>query len=206
MQNALRQAAFVARDVQAFLDNPAAAKADLLHWLTLLKSGDRYKRISLFDAQGRLLLMLPPEDDPTGPIKHSHVTDVLRDPRVQMTDIHRGDAGDIHLNIDFPVFAPAAQTPIAVVLLELDPNHYFYPLVQSWPTPSRTAETLLVRRDGDDVLFLNELRHQKGAALALRGSAKEPRLPAAMGARGEVGTTEGVDYRGVPVVAVVRAL
>lgn len=246
------QATFVARDVQAFLDNPssAAARAELLRWMTLLKGGDRYARVALFDAKGSLLLMLPDDEDRPGPMMKSHIAEVLRDPRVRMTDLHRGDAGNIHLNLTIPVFAPAtgplvaerasvqpasvqpadaqfvktaeverwrvqlrnqtntqaASPPIAVILLELDPHRFLYPIVQSWPTPSRTAETLLVRRDGDDALFLNELRYQKGTALTLRQPVNHPNLPAAMAARGEVGTREGVDYRGMPVLAAVRAV
>jgi PAS domain S-box-containing protein len=216
---AFSESPFTARGVQTFLDSPASASArqDMFHRLTLLKGGDRYERVSLFDVQGNLRLMVPADSDPAGPIKSGHVAEALREPRVRLTDIHRGDAGDVHLNIIIPILPPAgpqpaaltpqpSSLPIAVVLLELNPNRFLYPLVQSWPTPSPTAETLLVRRDGDDALFLNELRHQKGTALTLRRPLKEPRLPAAMAARGEVGTTEGVDYRGVPVVAVVRAV
>ena len=36
-----------------------------------------------------------------------------------------------------------------------------YAFISKWPTPSQTGETLLVRRDGDDVLFLNELRFRE---------------------------------------------
>ena len=79
--------------------------------------------------------------------------------------------------------------------------------MKSWPTPSRTAETLLVRREGNDVLFLNELRHRRGTALKLRlPTDAEKRMPAAMAVLGEVGVVEGNDYRGVPVVGAVRAV
>ncbi|MCX7826706.1 MAG: hypothetical protein N2689_14280, partial [Verrucomicrobiae bacterium] len=63
------QAAFVRRDVRAFLDAPAsAAKAELLSWLTLLKGGDRYARVWLFDARGELRLMLPDDENRPGPM------------------------------------------------------------------------------------------------------------------------------------------
>ncbi len=65
---------------------------------------------------------------------------------------------------------------------------------------NRTAETLLVRREGDDVLFLNELKFQSGSALNLKFPLSASRLLAARAARGELGIMEGVDYRGVPVI------
>src|SRR4030042_1059975 len=57
---------------------------------------------------------------------------------------------------------------LGVLVLKVDPEKYLYPFIVRWPTASRTAETLIVRRDGNDALFLNELRFQKNAALNLR--------------------------------------
>jgi len=208
-------ARFVAKDIRAFLDDPSSdsAKVELIHWLTLLKGGDRYERASVFDAGGNLLLMLPQDGDPTGPVKSGHVAEVLRDKAIHFTDIHRGDEGDIHMNIAFPIIEPGGGESgpgggqgalIAIILLELDPGSYLYPLIQAWPTPSRTAETLLARREGDEVLFLNELRHRRGAALSLRLPVSGEICAAARGARGEFGLSRGLDYRGVPVLSAVR--
>ncbi|MBF0417313.1 MAG: PAS domain S-box protein [Magnetococcales bacterium] len=91
---------------------------------------------------------------------------------------------------------------IAALLLSINVDQFLYPLLEEWPTPSRTAETLLVTRDGDGVLFLNELRHRKNTALRFRlpivaGSD----IPAVRGVTGEHGIMEGVDYRREPVLA-----
>ena len=72
--------------------------------------------------------------------------------------------------------------------------------------PSETAETLLVRREGNEAVFLNELKFQKHTALALRMSLDSTDLPAVKAALGQEGIVEGVDYRGVPVLAAVRAV
>ena len=88
----------------------------------------------------------------------------------------------------------------------IDPEVYLYPFIQRWPEPSETAETLLVRREGKDVVFLNELKFQKNAALTLRiplGNQDVPSVKAVLGWKGMV---EGHDYRGVPVLAAVRAI
>jgi signal transduction histidine kinase len=90
---------------------------------------------------------------------------------------------------------------LGAVLLRVDPNQFLYPLIQSWPTPSRSAEIVLVRQEGDEVVVLNELRHRKGTALTLRYPLQDANLPAVMAVRGKEGTVEGMDYRGVPVMA-----
>ncbi len=93
--------------------------------------------------------------------------------------------------------------PVACVVLHTDPRRFLYPFIQDWPFPSTTGETLLVERHGDRVEYLNELRHRKGTALRLSVSAAEAALPAAMAVRGRRGIVEGVDYRGVPVMAAI---
>jgi len=201
------QASFVGRDVQALLRGPSSetAKAQLLHWMRLLKIGDRYHRLALFDPQGKRLLSVPEESKVPGPVLQAEIATSLRSSGLTVNDLHRGDRqGEIHLDIVFPIHAPSSQSPIAVMVLEINPHQFLFPLIQSWPMPSRTAETLLVRREGNDVVFLSELRHQSNTALSLRRPVNNPRLPAAMVARGETGVREGVDYRGVHVLAALR--
>ena len=95
----------------------------------------------------------------------------------------------------------ADKRPVAVLILRSDPEQYLYPLIQSWPTPSRSAETLLVRRDGDDVLFLNKLRHRSDPALTLRIPLSRADVPAVRAALGKTAAIEGRDNRGVEVLA-----
>jgi len=77
-----------------------------------------------------------------------------------------------------------------------DPERYLYPLIRRLPTSSPTAETVLVRRDGDDVLYLNDLRFRENTALNLRYRLTEMYRPAAMAVNGQEGIVEGRDYRG----------
>lgn len=92
---------------------------------------------------------------------------------------------------------------LGIFLFVIDANDFLYPLIQSWPLSSETAETLLVQKDGDDVLFLNELRHTADTALKLRIPLTELDVPAVKAIQGETGIVDGLDYRGVPVVAVI---
>ncbi len=55
-------------------------------------------------------------------------------------------------------------------------------------------------------MFLNELRHQKDTALTLRLPVNEKQNPAAMAVSGIEGVIEGVDYRGVKVLAAVKPI
>ena len=65
---------------------------------------------------------------------------------------------------------------------------------------------MLVRREGNEAVFLNELRFQSNTALRLRAPLDRAALPAAQAALGREGVMDGIDYRGVPVVAALRVI
>ena len=127
-----------------------------------------------------------------------------------LSDLHlesETDGAPARANID--LYAPlldAGRRVISAIYFQIDPYRFLFPFIQSWPTTSRSAETLLVRRDGDDVLYLNELRHRKDSALRFRLPLNTPDLPAAKSLRGETGVIQGVDYRDIPVLAALRTI
>jgi two-component system sensor histidine kinase/response regulator len=113
----------------------------------------------------------------------------------------------IYLAITIPIVSEPDKRKIGVLAFCIDPEKGLYPSISTWPTPSRTAEVLIVRREGNDVLFLNDLKFKRNAALRLRFSLdSNQELPAVKAALGQEGIVEGVDYRGVPVIAAVRAV
>lgn len=80
------------------------------------------------------------------------------------TPVHFRDSGGRLLLGFFTRFSALGDHPGPVIVLSVDPASYLSPLLKTWPVPSSTAETLLFRRDGDQVLFLNELRHSADSA------------------------------------------
>ncbi|MEW5786989.1 MAG: PAS domain S-box protein [Pseudomonadota bacterium] len=127
---------------------------------------------------------------------------------------------------DFQVVSPAPGTPqsssmdfitpVRQVLLDpphlvlrVDPGKWLFPDLQAWPTPSASGETLLFRRDGEQIQYINQLRHLPDSAGRFRLPVDTPKLLAARVLRGEARTGElihGEDYRRVPAVGVVRAV
>ena len=95
---------------------------------------------------------------------------------------------------------------LGVVMLRTDAAKPLFSTLQSWPTPSPSAETALVRREGDEVVFVNELRHRPGSALTVREPITKMDLPAVRAVLGTEGPFEGIDYRGVPVLADLRVV
>jgi hypothetical protein len=84
------------------------------------------------------------------------------------------------------------RRPLGVLAMDIDPAIYRYPSLSRWPISSRTADTLLVRKDGDDVLFLNEVRFQKNAPFNLRVPLTKTDAPTVKAVLGHRGIAHGV--------------
>jgi len=185
----------------------APPEGDLRDWMASIQKNFKYERVALFDAQGRSRISVPPfPEGDRGFEDPEEVKAALRAPGVVTRDLHRapGHAG-IHLALWIPIRVAGAGTSQGTLLFMVDPGTYLYPLIQSWPTQSRSAETLLVRREGDQVVFLNDLRHRSNTALNLRYDlAAHPNMPAVRAVLGQEGLMEGLDYRGVPVVSILH--
>lgn len=130
----------------------------------------------------------------------------IRDERYQANDavmgeFFRGGDGRIYVDVAAAVRDPVGQ-PLAVVVLRTDAQKLLFPILQTWPIPSPSAETVLVRREGEEVVFLNELRHRQGSALAIREAATRTDLVTVKAVLGTEGPTEGIDYRGVAVILI----
>ena len=92
------------------------------------------------------------------------------------------------------------------MVFRVDPQDHLYEKIQTWPTSSKTAETLIIRKEGQGALFLNELRHQQNTALKLTIPMTETDVPAVQAILGHQGLYIGRDYRGERVVADIRAI
>lgn len=103
-----------------------------------------------------------------------------------------------------PIMSRAGDKVVGVLVLRGDWDQLFA-LTQPWPDQRPSAEYLLARKDGDDVLFLNQLRHQPQNVPRLRvplaGDERSPAWPAIRAVQGHYGAVESVDYRGKAVLA-----
>jgi PAS domain S-box-containing protein len=166
-----------------------------------------YDNILLVDPQGNVRMSLDPAITSLEPHVLTQVNQSLASDEAALTDFHRMPGfGNIRLNVVVPLIITenGSGKPVGALVFSINPDNYLYPLIQSWPVPRDTAETLLIEREGDHVLFLNELRHLNNTALNLTIPLSRSDVPAVMAVQGITGMFEGKDYRGVDVVSVLE--
>lgn len=199
--------------VRAFLD--AASRSDRQRSLT--RFFDRYlthveyDRVLLLDERGRVELSLPATADPrwaTGEVTRA-AQRALAAGKPSLYDFYL-DPTESHPSL--ALFVPVTEGPpgpgraLGVVCLRINPDLGLYAIVRDWPSSSRSAESLLVRRDGDAALFLSNLKFDAHAALQHRATTTESRTLAFRAAQGERGFVRSVNYRGATVLGVLAAV
>jgi two-component system sensor histidine kinase/response regulator len=167
-----------------------------------------YSSILLVDGDGHLLLSRG-EDKQMPAISRALLVHAIEYKKILHSDLYLDESNSTQMDWAVPIIAQGSQVklPIAAIVLRVDPNKFLFPTLKAWPTSSISAETLLVRKEGDSVLYLNELRHLKGAVLSMRRPLSTPSLPSAVAVQAEKpGTVSGKDYRYVEVLAAYRPI
>lgn len=178
----------------------------LLKWMEGLRSGNVYDAAYLLDSNGRSIAHSTEDSTACRRSLDELFSTFRRGPRPGLIDFYRDPKGRPHLNLVVPLIPQLTmmQASSATLILNINPERTLYPLVRTWPGNSRTAETMLGRYEGGEVLYLNDLRMRTNTAVNLRLPSNDSDLPMSRAAQGFQGMMEGRDYRGMPVLAAIR--
>ncbi|RME47511.1 MAG: GAF domain-containing protein [Caldilineae bacterium] len=199
-------------------DTPPDRKAEFAAFLadnlrSMQKARTGYSQIVMVDTKGTVIIATDPALEGQSVLHAEAFRRTLDSPNGHyIHDIHR-DPGSGEIRMDFghviravdPVSHRELTYPAGVLLLSVRMDETIYPLIRAWPGMGQSGETLLVRAEGDETLFLNNLRFDENAALNLRIPLSSANAhPAHRAARGMEGVVQKPDYRGVPVLAAYR--
>lgn len=207
-----RQAAgngILVRTITAAIADPSnrRVRAELETWAAGMKKNFDLKGLYVYDTRLRPLVSAGPPRHESDTYTMGALRQALKANLIQFDDFHI-DAGTKKAEIDIyiPLTLPddPKHTPVAGIVVSFDPYAYLYPMLQYWPVTSLSAETLLVKRNGAHLTYLNELRYKKNAALLFSIDLNDDTIPVVKAVKGFSGTTQGVDYRGVRVIAAAR--
>lgn len=179
----------------------------LLDYFGTLKSSDGYSSISLFDPQLNLLLSTPAGGN-LSEYASTLALETIWTKQIMLSDLHIGRQHDVHIDLLVPLLDAATHggAVMAILVIKLDPAYFLYPLIASWPFMSPSSESVLVRREGDSVIFLNKPRLFSGQPAGLKIPLGATSVPAVRAVTGYEGHFTGTDYLGHRVLSDIRSI
>ncbi|MFA6030059.1 MAG: PAS domain S-box protein [Elusimicrobiota bacterium] len=193
-------------DVPAYLARrDEAARGRILVWMrSFIDYGNAwgFRRMCLVNTAGRSL-------ETYGGGMHRELADVpgglaaLRAGSFSYLDVSREERTDEVESLVLQPILDGRRRVVGGVVFHLDPRVRLFPELTADPS-SGGVESLLVRREGDEVLFLTSPRGRNAPPCSLRRPIGDGSDPAARAARGEAAACRGRDEAGRRVYAVTR--
>ncbi|MDD3573952.1 MAG: PocR ligand-binding domain-containing protein [Methanospirillum sp.] len=196
--------------VREYRDNPddRNVRSELHVWLYNIQKNYHYSRVCLLHPDGTVIISVPDTSQKLSSVVKKTLPLVTKTGQIEFIDFYRDDQDDeIYLTILVPILDNGDfNDPVGIVSLQIISDEYLCPFISQWPTESESAETLLVRKEGDSVMYLNKLRFRENIALSYSLPLNQTTRPPVMAVLGNEGIVKGTDYRGVPVIAYIRSV
>ena len=175
--------------------------------LAAMRSAYGLKSVTLFDTRGAVVIN---DGDSISVIEHALFDQAAAIGGVAHSEALIASDGAPTMYFAAPLLQPGREgKPVlsGFVMSGVDFRPHVFPKLEQWPTPSPSGETLLVGRDGDDLVYLSALRQSQQAPPSRRMPLSRSDVPAVRAVLADQpGATSGVDYRGVTVLAAYRQI
>ena len=130
----------------------AELRGKLLKWMSSLQKHYDYKSVILLDTKGDIQLAVSDDQEILGTDARRLAEKAIKAKKVVFSDFYRSKISNaIRITLVVPILISQGKKtiPAGALLFRIDPYKFLYPLIQSWPTQSNSAETLLVHREGE---------------------------------------------------------
>ncbi|MGA9295706.1 MAG: PAS domain S-box protein [Ignavibacteriaceae bacterium] len=160
-----------------------------------------YKNIFILNKNRDYIINLNPASDKN--YNADSVSSAIRKDKIVISNFYINQS-DFVVDIDLYIPVKSKGNLISVIIMKIDPARLIFPLIQNWYLPNSSAESFIVFRQKDSVVFINKLKYSDVSPLRFKLPALSKNLPSASAVRGIRGIVEGIDYRGEKVLADIR--
>lgn len=171
-------------------------------WIRPLLTNFDYCALRFHNSAGAMILSYSLDNNDIN--YQSHTTrSLIADPHIEklaVGDIYFDQAvGHYHLDISVPVFNGSNRT--GTLVLAVNPEQRLFPLILDWPFQSMTSEAILMKRNGDSVVYSNRFRFSSGESQTIWFNSPMEQLVFDMDSIvGLPGFFKGTDYRNEKVL------
>lgn len=200
---------FVANYIKELIEGDIQSSENIVNWLALFMKTNNYESIYLLDKYANVVMSLNENEIQPALGMHTKqlVLEAINERKVILSDIYKSELNDhFRMSLVAPIISNEHNYKIAIgaLLLRVNVRDSLFPLIRSWPSPTDTAESFIIRQEVNEVVFLSDLRNQKESPPYLRLPLSMDNLPAAMAIKGQEGLVTGTDYRGMNVLAAIQ--
>ncbi|HEY5122825.1 MAG TPA: ATP-binding protein [Ignavibacteria bacterium] len=186
-------------------NNTLETEADISLWLKSLLQNPDYKSAQIVDISGNPILSEPRKSNKPGEQILKYIGETVKDRNSELTNFHfYNDTATVQIALVIPLITSADTDIREVLILEINPFNFLYPLIQTWPNESKTAVCLLVKKEGESVLYLIPPKDIEKSALKYEINTKENELLPVKAIKGITGITTGLNNKQKPVIGVIK--
>ncbi|RPI63802.1 MAG: hypothetical protein EHM44_04365, partial [Ignavibacteriales bacterium] len=172
--------------------NDKEAKTFLMQTLNPIKQRHNYENLLITDLNSRILFSVEPEEKKLDSIAISYSKKSVEMDSIIFTDFYYCEAhSKTHLDIISPIKDNDAKI-IGTFILRFDPAVFLFPLIQDWPTPTKTAESIIFKKENDQIRFISELKYKNNSEMNFTIPLSKTEYVAVKGALGKTGIIEGL--------------
>lgn len=176
----------------------------LFNYLKPITSFDRYEDIFIVDPDGNLIFTMY-EKQACDHLTLSFLKKATEKGEIYFTDLYYCD---VHHNIRYDFMAPVSKDgkTIAWLVMRSNPEGYLFPLLEQWPIPRKTSESILLRRNGDNLEFISMLKDIDNKKLDFVLPITSTKISAYVISNKKSGLFEGIDYHNEKVFAYIDSI
>jgi PAS domain S-box-containing protein len=197
-------------EINSFLNNPESQsqKDDLSEWMELLLEQYGYKHAVLYDKNLKPLISVPMNTNIDADSETERIRHFTPFSGAGFSGLYLNNSDStIHMNIFVNIqSAENKEKPGAVLIFDIDLQTYLLPTLLQIPSEHQTMESLVAQKEGDHILFLNELKFKQQTALKFKIPLTDTSIIAVKAALGKEGITYGKDYMDKDVIACINKI
>jgi PAS domain S-box-containing protein len=201
-------------EITGFINNNknAERRENISSWLSLLMKSYNYQAAFLLNENYEKILAVDNDDvDISSEKLGEHLTDILsnhNDTLPFLTDLYHIDGTNetSELDLFIPMKDDSSSKPFAYLILKINPAKNLYELIQNWPGQESSAENFIVRKEGDSVLYLSELKFRKNSAMKYKVPVNDKSRLVVIAVQGFEGIKESYDYKGTEVLGISKKI
>ncbi len=198
-------------DLEIYIKDPLKKNnsGKINFWFKTINGDKEYRNYIIIDSSGKLIYSQRKPRIPLYKNTVEEAKEALRENKVVMSDLKLDTlTKSIYMQAYIPILNnyKNVEKVLGIVILRINPFDSFYPTIQAWPLPTKTAESYLIRIEGDSILYLSNLKYVKNAAMNYKQTLQLEYFPANNVDKIIEGIFEGKDYRRVHVLADLKKI